>query len=114
LTRASFLSYALLERREETARVRAELLAAYPSISAELLLNQGWIVARPEEEALCASDADLAQIVQPRRLAECAKQSQSKQPEDRTSGTGIKRCDVCYQSKAAFATMSAACQLPLP
>jgi hypothetical protein len=79
------LSYALLGRREERARARAELLAAYPSISAELLLNQGWSVARPEEEAVfldgfraaglavCASDADLAQIVDPRRLAECVK-----------------------------------------
>ncbi|MCI0430432.1 MAG: hypothetical protein L0210_07820 [Rhodospirillales bacterium] len=84
------LGYALLGRREETARARAELLDAYPTISAELLLNQDWIVARPEEEALlldgfraaglavCASDADLAEILKPRRLSECAKHCQSK------------------------------------
>ena len=33
-------------------RSRVELLAAYPSISAELLLNQLYIVARPDDEAL--------------------------------------------------------------
>jgi tetratricopeptide (TPR) repeat protein len=79
------LSYALLGRREETARARAELLTAYPWISAELILNRNYMVARAEDEALlldgfraaglpvCASDADLAQIVQPRRLPECVK-----------------------------------------
>jgi TolB-like protein/DNA-binding SARP family transcriptional activator len=74
------LSYAMLGRSNETERSRAELLAAYPSISAELLLNQDWVLARPEEEnlllegfraarlPLCASDAELAGIKNPRRL----------------------------------------------
>jgi TolB-like protein/tetratricopeptide (TPR) repeat protein len=78
------LSYALLGRSDEAERARAELLAAYPSISAELLLNQDWVSARPEEESLllegfraarlplCASDAELAAIPNARRLPECA------------------------------------------
>jgi hypothetical protein len=82
------LSYALLGRTDEMMRSRVELLAAYPSISAELLLNQLYIVARPEDEALfvegfraagipvCASDANLAQIVQPRRLPECVNSNE--------------------------------------
>src|SRR3546814_11618385 len=46
------LSYALLGRVDEAAAARAELLAAYPSMSAELLLNQDWAFARTEEERL--------------------------------------------------------------
>jgi tetratricopeptide (TPR) repeat protein len=46
------LSYALLRRQEEMARARTELLAAYPSISAELLMNEDWRFAREEEKAL--------------------------------------------------------------
>jgi TolB-like protein/Tfp pilus assembly protein PilF len=76
-------SYALLGRENEAARARAELLASYPSISAELLLNQDWICARPQEENLllegfraahlpvCASNDDLAAIAEPRRLPMC-------------------------------------------
>jgi tetratricopeptide (TPR) repeat protein len=78
-------SYALLGRKDEAERARAELLAKYPKISAELLINQGWVYMRPEEEllldgfrtasvALCASDADLAKIAKPIRLPECVKQ----------------------------------------
>ncbi len=79
------LSYALLGRDDEAARARADLLAKYPSISAELLINQDWVFARPEEEnllfdgfraagiSLCASDADLAKNPKPRRLPECVK-----------------------------------------
>jgi TolB-like protein/two-component SAPR family response regulator len=78
------LSYALLGREKEMAQARAELLAAYPSISAELLLNQDWVYARTQEEnfllegfraaglPLCASAADLAGIGNARRLPECA------------------------------------------
>src|SRR3546814_15346465 len=46
------LSYALLGRVDEAAAARSELLAAYPSMSAELLLNQDWAFARTEEERL--------------------------------------------------------------
>jgi hypothetical protein len=79
------LSYALLGRDDEAARARADLLAKYPSISAELLINQDWLFARPQEEnllfdgfraaglPLCASDTDLAENPKPRRLPECAK-----------------------------------------
>jgi TolB-like protein len=79
------LSYALLGREEEARRARAELLAHYPSISAELLTNGGWIYVRAEEEnlllggfraaglPLCASAADLAGLPNPRRLPECAR-----------------------------------------
>src|SRR3546814_1959568 len=44
------LSYALLGRVDEADAARAELLAAYPSMSAEVLLNQDWDFARTEEE----------------------------------------------------------------
>jgi tetratricopeptide (TPR) repeat protein len=84
------LSYALLGQGDELVRARSELLAAYPSVSAELLLNQLYIVARPDEEALfldgfraaglpvCASDAELGKVAHPKRLPECVKQQQSK------------------------------------
>src|SRR3546814_14642978 len=78
------LSYALLGRVDEAAAARAELLAAYPSMSAELLLNQDWAFARTEEERLlldgfraagldlCASEADLAGVTNARHLPDCA------------------------------------------
>jgi TolB-like protein len=78
-------SYALLGRHDEAARARDELLAKYPSMSAEFLLNTGWVFGRPQEEnlffdgfraagvSLCASDADLAKVAKPRRLPECLK-----------------------------------------
>src|SRR3546814_21063053 len=77
------LSYALLGRVDEAAAARAELLAAYPSMSAELLLNQDWAFARTEEERLlldgfraagidlCASEADLAGVTNARHLPDC-------------------------------------------
>jgi hypothetical protein len=77
---------ALLGRTEAAVRASAELLAEYPSISAELLENQGWAFTRPQEEnlfldgfrsagvALCASDADLAKIEKPKRLPACAEE----------------------------------------
>jgi TolB-like protein/class 3 adenylate cyclase/Tfp pilus assembly protein PilF len=80
-------SYALLGQHDEAARARAELLAKYPSISAELMLNQDWAFARPQEENLfldgfraagvpvCAQDVDLAKFAKPRRLPECVKQT---------------------------------------
>jgi hypothetical protein len=46
------LSYAMLGMERETAHVRTELLAKFPSISAELLMNQEWKFARPQEESL--------------------------------------------------------------
>src|SRR3546814_16192756 len=78
------LSYALLGRVDEAAAARAELLAAYPSMSAELLLNQDWAFARTEEERLlldgfraagldlCASEADLAGVTNARHLPDGA------------------------------------------
>lgn len=78
------LSYALLGRIDEAATARAELLAAHRSMSAELLLNQDWAFARPEEERLllegfraagldlCAAEADLAGLTNARRLPDCA------------------------------------------
>src|SRR5215469_88004 len=43
------LSYALLGRKEEADRARAELLAHYPEVSAELLTSQDWILARDQQ-----------------------------------------------------------------
>jgi len=43
------LSYALLGRKQEADRARTELLAHYPSVSAELLLSQEWRMARDQE-----------------------------------------------------------------
>jgi TolB-like protein len=79
------LSCALLGRKTEAERARAELLAAYPEICAELLLNQDWIFARAEDEALlldgfraaglpiCASGPELRAMPNSRRLPECIK-----------------------------------------
>jgi tetratricopeptide (TPR) repeat protein len=79
------LSYALLGRANEAAQARAELLKNYPTISAELVLNTGGAMARPEEEnlvlegfraaglPLCASQAELAPIPNPRRLPQCVE-----------------------------------------
>jgi hypothetical protein len=63
------------------------MLAHYPTISAEQMLNQGYVFTRPQEEKLfldgfrttylpvCAADADLAKIAKPVRLPECVKQA---------------------------------------
>jgi hypothetical protein len=79
------MSYALLGRANEAVQARAELLKNYPTISAELVLNTGWAMARPQEEnlvlegfraaglPLCASQADLAPIPNPRRLPQCVE-----------------------------------------
>jgi TolB-like protein/tetratricopeptide (TPR) repeat protein len=80
-------SYAFLGRKDGSERARAVVLEKYSNISAELLLNQGWVFARPQEQKLfidgfratdipvCASDADLAKIAKPVRLPECVKQT---------------------------------------
>jgi hypothetical protein len=64
---ASFLG-----RKNDAERARAELLAAHPNISAELLFNQDWVLEREEDRKLfldgfakanvpvCASAAELA------------------------------------------------------
>jgi TolB-like protein/class 3 adenylate cyclase len=77
------LSYALLGRANETAQARADLLKNYPTISAELVLNTGGVMGRPQEEnlvlegfraaglPLCASQAELAPFPNPRRLPQC-------------------------------------------
>jgi hypothetical protein len=78
-------SYALLGRKDEAERARAVVMAKYPNMSAELLLNQGYVFTRPQEEKLfldgfraagipvCATDADLAKTAKPIRLPECLK-----------------------------------------
>ena len=77
------MSYAFLNRAQDAELARTELLVKHPTLSAELLKNQGWTFARPEDEQLlrdgfrainlplCASDADLAKISKPVRLAGC-------------------------------------------
>ena len=45
-------SLAFLGRKDDAERARAELLAAHPNISAELLLNQGWAFERDEDRKL--------------------------------------------------------------
>jgi TolB-like protein len=76
-------SLAFLGREDDAERARAELLAAHPNISAELLLNQGWAFERDEDRKLfldgfaqtnvpvCAKAADLAKIATPVRLPGC-------------------------------------------
>jgi tetratricopeptide (TPR) repeat protein len=76
-------SYAFLGRKDDAERARAVVLEKYPNISAELLLNQGWVFARPQELKLfvdgfraanipvCAKSDDLAKIAKPVRLPEC-------------------------------------------
>jgi TolB-like protein/Tfp pilus assembly protein PilF len=46
------LSCAMLGRESEAAQAKAELLAKYPSISAERLMSEEWRFARAEEENL--------------------------------------------------------------
>jgi TolB-like protein/class 3 adenylate cyclase len=82
-------SYALLDRKDEAERARAELLSKYPSISAELMLNQDWTFARPQDEKLfldgfrasgvplCASNAELAKVAKPKRIPECVNRMPS-------------------------------------
>ncbi len=79
-------SYALLGRKDAADQARAIVLAHYPNISAELMMNQGWVFVLPASEKLfldgfratklpvCASDADLVKIAKPVRLPECVKQ----------------------------------------
>src|SRR5262249_32618195 len=76
-------SYALLGQTNDADRARADLLAHYPEISAELMVNENFIFARPQEQKLfldgfraanvplCAADADLAKFAKPVRLPEC-------------------------------------------
>jgi TolB-like protein/class 3 adenylate cyclase len=80
-------SYALLGQRDDAKRARAAVLAHYPTISAEQMINQGWTFTRPQEQTLfldgfratnlpvCAADVDLAKIAKPVRLPECVKQT---------------------------------------
>jgi TolB-like protein len=80
-------SYALLGQHDDAERARAAVLAHYPKISAEQMMNQGWIFTRPQEQnlfldgfratnlPLCAADADLAKFAMPVRLPECLKQT---------------------------------------
>ena len=76
-------SLAFVGREDEARRARDLVLAAYPEISAELLLNQGWAFEREEDLRLfvdgfsaadipvCATAEDLAKTQEPIRLLEC-------------------------------------------
>ena len=80
-------SYALLGQHDDAERARADVLAHYPKISAEQMMNQGWVFTRPQEQNLfldgfratnlpvCAADVDLAKFAKPVRLPECVKQA---------------------------------------
>jgi hypothetical protein len=73
----------MLGREEAFAEARRTLLAAHPNVSAELLLNEGWVFERQEDQDLflkgfemsglprCASPEEIARIDNPRRLAGC-------------------------------------------
>jgi TolB-like protein/class 3 adenylate cyclase len=77
-------SLAFIGREDDARRARDQVLAAYPNISAELLLNQGWAFEREEDLRLfvdgflaadvpvCAAAADLTKIEEPLRLPECS------------------------------------------
>jgi TolB-like protein/class 3 adenylate cyclase len=77
-------SLAFIGREDDARRARDQVLAAYPNISAELLLNQGWAFEREEDIRLfvdgflaadipvCATAADLTKIEGPIRLPECS------------------------------------------
>ena len=56
------LSYALLGRVPETRRACAELLAHYPLVSADRLLEQDWVFARTEEKDLILDGFRAAQL----------------------------------------------------
>jgi hypothetical protein len=72
-----------IPRREPSWQIS---LARYPNISAEQMMNRGFIFTRPLEQKLfldgfraanvplCASDADLAKFAKPVRPPECMKQ----------------------------------------
>ena len=76
-------SLALVGRENDAQRARDQVLSAYPNISAELLLNQGWVFEREEDLRLfvegfsaadipvCATAADLTKTEDPIRLPEC-------------------------------------------
>jgi TolB-like protein/class 3 adenylate cyclase len=80
-------SYALLGQHDDAERARADVLAHYPTISAEQMINQGWVFTRPQEQnlfldgfratnlPLCAADVDLAKFAKPVHLPECVKQA---------------------------------------
>jgi tetratricopeptide (TPR) repeat protein len=80
-------SYALLGQHDDAERARAAVLAHYPKIFAEQMMNQGWVFTRPQEQNLfldgfratnlpvCAADVDLAKFAKPVRLPECVKQA---------------------------------------
>ena len=73
-----------LGRIDEATDARAELLRLYPSISAERMLNEDYAFRRPEEEAyfvdtfrllelpVCLGAEEVAQLMRPKRLPECA------------------------------------------
>ena len=77
-------SLAFVGREDDARRARDQVLAVYPNISAELLLNQGWAFEREEDLRLfvdgflaadisvCATTADLTKIEEPIRLPECS------------------------------------------
>jgi TolB-like protein/class 3 adenylate cyclase len=80
------MSLAFLGRHDDASRARTELLEHYPNISAELLLNQGWVFEREVDRKLfldgfaaidvplCASSEALAKMTKPKRLQQCSAQ----------------------------------------
>jgi len=76
-------SLAFLGRETEAEQARDLVLKAYPNISAELLLNQGWAFERDEdlqlfldgfrasELPICAPDAELTTLEKPVRAPGC-------------------------------------------
>jgi hypothetical protein len=82
------MGYAFLGRAAETEAARTAFVAKYPNASAELMLNQDWSFARPEEEnlfvdgfhkgglPLCATGEQLAKFPKPKRIPDC-KSSQN-------------------------------------
>jgi TolB-like protein/Tfp pilus assembly protein PilF len=76
-------SYARLGRTEEAAEAKAKLLKAFPSVSAERVLNEDYVYARQEDEDLfvdgfrvaglpvCMTADEIAQFPAPKPRPEC-------------------------------------------
>ncbi len=76
-------SYAYLGKERELTETRAKLLRAFPTVSAERMLNEDYAFAREEDEDLfvegfkvaglpvCLGAEELAAFPSPKRLPEC-------------------------------------------
>ena len=77
------VSYARLGKEQELAATKAKLLRAFPTVSAERMLNEDYTFARKEDEDLfvegfevaglpvCLGAGELAAFPSPKRLSEC-------------------------------------------